>query len=92
MDELSNKYKEDVEYSEERNTLFNNLMKIHFQNNVIRYTLKNIMSIDEKSMKQRKLTRILTNLKDVNFPNQLHCGICLVNIIVCLFCVCEIKF
>ena len=48
MDELSNEDKEDAEYSEERKTLFKNLMKMIFQKNIIRYTLTNIMSIDEK--------------------------------------------
>ena len=48
MDELSKKYKEDAEDSEERKTIFKTLMKMNSQNNVIRYTLKNIMSIDEK--------------------------------------------
>ena len=56
MDELSKKDKEDAEDSEERETLFKILMKIHFQNNSIRSTLTNITSIDEKSMKQRKMT------------------------------------
>ena len=53
---LSKKYKEDAEYSEERKTLFKYLIKINFQKNVIRYTLTNIMSIDEKSMNHRKMT------------------------------------
>ena len=56
MDVLSNEEKEDAEDSEERNTLFKTLMKIHFQNSVIRCTLKNIMAIDEKLMKQRNMT------------------------------------
>ena len=43
MDELSNKDKEYAEDSEEKKTLFKTLMKKNFQNNVIRYTLANIM-------------------------------------------------
>ena len=76
MDELSNKYKEDVEYSEERKTLIRNLMKIHFRNNFICCTLIKIMSIDEKLMKQITMMWILKNPKNWNFPNQFHCGIC----------------
>ena len=37
-----------MEESEERKTLFRFLIKINFQNNAIRYTLTNVMSIDEK--------------------------------------------
>ena len=48
MYELSNKYKEDAEYSEEKKILFKTLMKTNFQKNIIRYTLTNRMSIDEK--------------------------------------------
>ena len=48
MDKLSNRGKEDAEDSEERKTLFKTLMKINFQNNIIQYTLTNIISIDEK--------------------------------------------
>ena len=44
MDELSNKDKEDAEYSEERKTLFKTLIKMHFQKNFIWYTLTNIMT------------------------------------------------
>ena len=43
-----------MEDSEERRTLFKALMKIHFQNNIIRYTLTNIMSIDEKINEAKK--------------------------------------
>ena len=44
MDELSNKDKEDAEYSEEIKTLFKTLIKMHFQKNFIWYTLTNIMT------------------------------------------------
>ena len=54
MDELSNKDKEEAEDSEERKTLSITLMKIHFQKNIIRYTLSNIMSIDEKNNEAQK--------------------------------------
>ena len=56
MDELSNQDKEDAKDPEERKKYFETLMKIHFQNSVIRCTLKNIMAIDEKLMKQRNMT------------------------------------
>ena len=47
MNESSHKEKYDEENSEERRTyLF--LMKKNFQNNVIWYTLKNIIYIDKK--------------------------------------------
>ena len=47
IDELSNKDTEDVEDSEERKIIFKTLMKMYNQNNVIRYTLANIFSIDK---------------------------------------------
>ena len=56
MDELSNKDKEYAEYSKERNTIIKTLMKINSKKNVIHYTLTNMMSIDEKSMKQINMT------------------------------------
>ena len=39
----------------------------------------------KKSTNQIKMTWILTNMEIVNCPNQLHCGICWVHIIVYLF-------
>ena len=48
MDELSKKDKEDAEDSEERKTFFKTLIIMNFQNNVMCYTLTNIVSIDEK--------------------------------------------
>ena len=51
MDEISNKYNKYAEYSEESRTLIKDLMKMYFKNNFIRYTLTNIMSIDEKQTK-----------------------------------------
>ena len=54
MDELSNKDKEDAEDSEERKTLFKTLMKMHFQNNIIRYTLTNMIPIDENINEAKK--------------------------------------
>ena len=56
MDELSNEDNEDAEDLEESKTIYRTLMKIHFKKNIIRCTLKNIMSIDEKSMKHRNMT------------------------------------
>ena len=52
MDEVSNKNKEDTGYSEESKTLIINLIKFHFQSNAIRFTLTNILPVDEKSTKQ----------------------------------------
>ena len=54
MDELSNKYTYDAKYQEERNTPIKTLMELHLQNNVISYTLKYILSIDEKTNKAKK--------------------------------------
>ena len=51
---MSNKDNEDTEYSEERNTIIKTLMNFHFQNNAIGYTLKNILSIDEKIIESNK--------------------------------------
>ena len=48
MDKSSNKDKKETEDLEERWKRFKILMKMHSQNNVIWYTLTNIMSIDEK--------------------------------------------
>ena len=56
MDKFYNRNKEDAEDSEERKTLVKNLMKSYFKKNFICYTLKNIIYIDKKSMKQRKIT------------------------------------
>ena len=56
MEKLSNKDKEDVKDSEERKTLLKTLTKTYSQKNVIKYKLKNIMSIDEQSTKQKKMT------------------------------------
>ena len=55
MDGLSQKDKEDAEDSEESKTLIKNLMKTNFKKNTISYTLTNIMYIDEKPTKQRKI-------------------------------------
>ena len=54
MDTLSNEYKEDVEDSEERKTLFKALIKMHLQKSIIWYELTSIMSIDEKFNKAQK--------------------------------------
>ena len=48
MDEWSNEDKEDADDSEAGRTLFRTLAKMNFQNNIIRYILTNIISIDEK--------------------------------------------
>ena len=75
MDELSNKYTYDAKYQEEINTPIKTLMEIHLQNNVISYTLKYILSIDEKPTMQRKAMWRLNHLKSGTCPNQLHYGI-----------------
>ena len=54
MDELSSKDKEYAGYSEERNTLVKNFMKLHLQKNVIYFTLTNILSFDEKNIEAKK--------------------------------------
>ena len=54
MNELSNKDKEDAKYSEKRKKLIKTLMEVHFQNNVIRFTLTNILTVDEKNYKEKK--------------------------------------
>ena len=48
MGELSNKYKGDAEYPEEKKTLIKNLAKMNYQKNVIQYTFTNIIYIDER--------------------------------------------
>ena len=56
MDEQSNKDKDYAEDSEERKTLFKTLIKIHFQNNSIWYTLTNMMSINGKINQAKNMT------------------------------------
>ena len=55
MDELYNKDKEEAEYSEESKTIINTLIECYFKNNDIRFTLTDIMNIEEKSTKQRRM-------------------------------------
>ena len=52
MDKSSNKYKEDNEYPEEVKTLIKFLMRLHFQNNTIYFTLTLVLSFIEKSTEQ----------------------------------------
>ena len=54
MYELSHEDKKDSEGSEESNTHFKAFMKINFQNNIIWYTLTNIMVVDEKINEAKK--------------------------------------
>ena len=54
--------------SEERKTLLKTLMEIHFKNNGICYTLKYIIFIDEKSVKQIKMMLIFKKSGKWEFP------------------------
>ena len=72
MDESSNKGKEYSECLDERKTLIKILIKFHFQKNGISFTLTNILSFDEKLMKQIKIMQKLRHLKSGAFPNQFH--------------------
>ena len=76
MDELPNKDQEDAEDSEKIKTPIKKLMKLHFQKNVICYTLVNILYIDEKINKEKNHDVKIKNMKSGNCLNQFHCGIC----------------
>ena len=52
---LSNKDKEDSEYSEERKTLIKNLLRLHFQNIEIRFTSTNILPVDKKNEESKEI-------------------------------------
>ena len=92
LDELSKEDKEDVEDLEKKKKIFKTLMKMHFQRNITWYTLTNIMLIDEKTNEAQKDDVNIEKYKNVNCPNQFHCNICGVHIIVCLFCIGQIRW
>ena len=67
MDKSSNKYKEDNEYPEEVKTLIKILMRLHFQNNTIYFTLTLVLSFIEKSTEQINMMWKSRHLKSGTF-------------------------
>ena len=53
MDELSDKDKDDSQYSEGRKTLIKTLLKFRFQNNFICFTLTNLLPVNGKFKRRR---------------------------------------
>ena len=51
-------------------------MKLHFQNNFIHFTLKNVLSFDENKNEAKKYDVKIKTSDIGTFPNQFHCGIC----------------
>ena len=90
MDESSNKDKEYAEDSEERKTLFKTLIKIHFQNNSIWYTLTNMMSINGKINQAKKYDVNINKSKKWELSQSIPLRCLLSHIIVCLFRVWQI--
>ena len=68
---LSNKDKEDSEYSEERKTLIKNLLRLHFQNIEIRFTSTNILPVDKKMKKARKYDLKIKTYEKWNFSESI---------------------
>ena len=71
MEELSNKDKEDAGYPYKTKTLLKNIMILHFKNNVIRFTLTNILFFEKTIVAEKEDVKIKTSteleLLQINF-------------------------